>query len=240
MTLQSKNVLITGAYGGLGKSLSIAYLTAGHNLILVGRTKQKLDKLSNNLEKHNKLKKSITTYDCDFTNSDSVLSTIDKIKSSHQVDILINCAGVFPVMSIKDMSIQEYQECMMVNVETPFILIKELSDSMVKNKWGRIINIASSSAYGGAPLTSAYCASKHAILGLSRSLHKEFKNHGVRVICVSPGSIKTEMGKEVEKLGQKYDTFMSPKEVAEYICYTTSFDGHMISDEIRLNRMFVQ
>ena len=66
------------------------------------------------------------------------------------------------------------------------------------------------------------------------------KPYGVRVFCVSPGSIQTEMGKEVEKLGQLYDTFMTPEEVSEYILYATSFDGHMISEEIRLNRMVVQ
>ena len=111
---------------------------------------------------------------------------------------------------------------------------------MIKNKWGRIINIASSSAYGGSPMTSVYCASKHALLGFSRSLYKELKGDNVRVICVSPGSIKTEMGRKVEELGQDFDTFMEPDELAEYIVYSSSLDGNMISEEIRLNRVFIQ
>ena len=138
------------------------------------------------------------------------------------------------------MSLQEYDECMQVNVRAPFLLIRELSQSMVKNSWGRIINIASSSAYAGSPLTSAYCASKHALLGLSRSLYKEFKDSNVRVLCVSPGSIKTDMGKEVEKLGQIYNTFMEPEEVAKYIVFNSLWDGNMVSEEIRLNRVTVQ
>ena len=60
------------------------------------------------------------------------------------------------------------------------------------------------------------------------------------MFCVSPGSIQTDMGRDVEKLGQVYDTFMTAQEVAEYVYYVTSFDGHMVSEEIRLNRLFVQ
>ena len=138
------------------------------------------------------------------------------------------------------MSMEEYEQCININVTAPFVLIKELSKSMIDKSWGRIINIASSSAYAGGATTSAYCASKHALLGLSRSLHKELKEHNIRVICVSPGSIKTEMGRKVEKLGQDFDTFMEPKEVAEYVVFNSSFDGNLVSEELRLNRMFVQ
>ena len=111
---------------------------------------------------------------------------------------------------------------------------------MKERQWGRIINVASSSAYGAAPKTSAYSAAKHGLLGLSRALHNELKNQGVRVICVSPGSIQTPMGREVEKLGQRYDTFLDPAEIAEYIFYNASLDGEMIAEEIRLNRINIQ
>ena len=167
------------------------------------------------------------------------MALTDSLKDTN-VDILVNCAGVFPVKGISEVSLEEYDECMNINVRAPFLLIRELSKNMVKNNWGRIINIASSSAYGGSPLTSIYCASKHALLGLSRSLYKELKGNNVRVICVSPGSIKTDMGKKVEALGQTYDTFMEPEEVAKYVVYNSSWDGNMVSEEVRLNRVTVQ
>jgi NAD(P)-dependent dehydrogenase (short-subunit alcohol dehydrogenase family) len=109
---------------------------------------------------------------------------------------------------------------------------------MVKNRWGRIINIGSSSAYGGYKNTSLYCASKHALLGFSRALHDELKEHNIRVFCVSPSGTKTAMGKSIK--GQNYDTFIDPKDVAEYIAYISSFDNAMISEEIRLNRMILK
>ncbi len=80
---------------------------------------------------------------------------------------------------------------------------------MVKNKWGRIVNVGSSSAYSGFRETSIYCASKHAILGLSRAIYNELKDYNVRTFCISPGSIKTEMGKQVKN--QKFDTFYPTK-----------------------------
>ena len=159
---------------------------------------------------------------------------------NNSIDIIINCAAVFPVSGLSDMAVTDFQKCMQINVTAPFLISKSFVESMKNNNGGKIINIASSSAYGGGPNTSAYCASKHALLGLSRSWFKELKGQKIRVYCISPGSIQTDMGKEVEKLGQLYDTFMTPEEVAEYIFFSTSHEGNMISEEVRLNRVFVQ
>jgi len=228
--------LITGASQGLGKAIAEEYAKHGYNLVLVGRNKNKLEALSRELTKY---AVAIIIKVCDISSVSQLLEMTDSLENTN-IDILVNCAGAFPVKKISDMSLKEYDECMQVNVRAPFLLIRELSRNMIKNRWGRIINIASSSAYGGAPLTSVYCASKHALLGLSRSLYKELKDDNIRVLCVSPGSIKTEMGREVEKLGQIFDTFMEPTEVAKYVVYNSSFDGNMVAEEIRLNRVFVQ
>ncbi|EPA05342.1 hypothetical protein BG20_I0134 [Candidatus Nitrosarchaeum limnium BG20] len=105
---------------------------------------------------------------------------------------------------------------------------------MKEKKWGRIINIGSSSSYQGFSEGTIYCSSKHALLGLSRSLFAELKESKIRVFSISPGSIKTKMGKQDKK--QNYKTFLDPKEVAEYIVYSINFDKELVSEEIRLNR----
>jgi 3-oxoacyl-[acyl-carrier protein] reductase len=105
---------------------------------------------------------------------------------------------------------------------------------MVKNGWGRIVNIASSSAYAGFPDTVVYCASKHGLLGFSRALDAELRTSGVRVIAVSPGSIKTPMGRKVP--GQDFETFMEPTEVAAEIVHVTGLDGSLVVSELRLER----
>jgi short-subunit dehydrogenase len=109
---------------------------------------------------------------------------------------------------------------------------------MIKNRWGRIINIGSSSSYSGFKNGSIYCSSKHAVLGLSRALHDELKSKNVRTFCISPGSIKTEMGKISKE--QNFETFLNPKEIAKYLVFIISFDSELISDEIRLNRMNIE
>ena len=230
MTQSKKTVLITGAYGGLGKALAKTYHDHGFSLCLLGKNKNKLKALS---------KLSTNLYSCDFSDNLDIVETCEEIKKNHEkIDIIINCAAVFPISSLTEMSIKDFQRCMQINVTAPFLLTKQLLHKMKKGS--KIINIASSSAYGGSPNTSAYCASKHALLGLSRSWFKELKSEDIRVFCVSPGSIQTKMGKEVEKLGQLYNTFMTPQEVAEYVFFATSFEGSMVSEEIRLNRMVVQ
>ena len=141
---------------------------------------------------------------------------------------------------LSESTIDDFEKCFSVNVKAAFILSKEFSQQMISKKWGRIVNIASSGAYNGRRKTVVYRASKHALLGLSRSLHSELKEHNVRTFCVSPGPIKTPMGLDIvknENPDERFDSFMNPNEIAEFIAYLISFDNEMVSEEIRLSRI---
>jgi short-subunit dehydrogenase len=231
--LRGKNCLITGATGGLGKEIAKEFAKNGCNLFLTGRNNDKLNSLKNELE-NDQIK--IDFEDADLSDDGEIQKLIEKVKNTFvNIDILVNCAGVFPVKLLSDSTIEDFEKCFGVNVKAAFVLCKEFSQGMISRKWGRIINIASSSAYAGFKNTSIYCSSKHALLGLSRSLHSELKEHNVRTFCVSPGSIKTPMGKSV--IGQNYETFLNPNEIAELIVRLVSFDNEMISQEIQLSRM---
>ena len=233
--LRGKNCLITGATGGLGKEIAREFAKNGCNLFLTGRNNDKLNSLKNELENSvNEIK--IDFEDADLSDDGEIQKLIEKVKNTFvNIDILVNCAGIFPVKLLSDSTVEDFENCFSVNVKAAFVLCKEFSQGMISKKWGRIINIASSSAYAGFKNTSIYCSSKHAILGLSRSLHSELKEHNVRTFCVSPGSIKTPMGKSV--IGQNYETFLNPNEIAELIVRLVSFDNEMISQEIQLSRM---
>jgi len=233
--LQGKNCLITGATGGLGKEIAKEFAKNGCNLFLTGRNNEKLSSLKNELENDvSEIK--IDFEDADLSDADEIQKLIEKVKSTFaNIDVLVNCAGVFPVKLLSDSTVEDFENCFSVNVKAAFVLCKEFSQGMISKKWGRIVNIASSSAYAGFKNTSIYCSSKHALLGLSRSLHSELKEYNVRTFCVSPGSIKTPMGKSVT--GQNYETFLNPNEIAELIVHLVSFDNEMISQEIQLSRM---
>ena len=136
---------------------------------------------------------------------------------------------------VKENKIPKSYEIFKINVRAPFIFSKEFSKDMKKSKWGRIVNIGSSSAYNGFKNSIAYCSSKHALLGFSRALFSELKENNVRVYSISPGSTQTKMGKLSKD--QKFETFLKPEEIAEYVEFVISFDKQLVSEEIRLNRI---
>ena len=238
--LRGKNCLITGATGGLGKEIAREFAKNGCNLFLTGRNNDKLNSLKNELENSvNEIK--IDFEDADLSDDGEIQKLIEKVKNTFvNIDILVNCAGVFPVKLLSDSTVEDFEKCFGVNVKAAFVLCKEFSQGMISKKWGRIINIASSGAYNGRSKTVVYRASKHALLGLSRSLHSELKEYNVRTFCVSPGPIKTSMGHDIvknENPDERFDSFMNPNEIAEFIVYLVSFDNEMVSEEIRLSRI---
>jgi 3-oxoacyl-[acyl-carrier protein] reductase len=233
--LKGKNCFITGATGGLGKSLAIELASSECNLFLTSTNAKKLEELKFFLSK---LNPDIMIYCdvCDLRNLNNIKNIIKKFRSTIRTcDILINCAGVLSVKLLSKSVIDNFDSCFDINVKAPFLFSKEFSNDMKKKKWGRIVNIGSSSSYEGFRETSIYSASKHAILGFSRSIQKELISYGIRTYCFSPGSIKTTMGKQIK--GQNYSTFINPKEIAEIILTSIKLDKEMITPEIRLDRV---
>ena len=237
--LTNKNCFITGATGGLGRCIALKMAEKKCNLFLTSTNITKLKNLKEEIE--SLYGKEIKIY---YEHGDlNKIQDINKIitmarEKIHTVDILFNCAGFFVVKSLSDSNIDDFDTSFNLNIRAPFIFCKAFFEDMIRNGWGRIVNIGSSSAYVGSKETSLYCASKHALLGFSRALHDELKKYNIRTYCVSPAGVKTEMGKLIKN--QNFDTFINPREIAEYVAFICSFDGEMISDEIRLNRMVIE
>jgi len=236
--LKAKNCFITGAAGGIGREIAGQMATAGVNVFLTDQDAAKLGTMQAEITRQ--AEKSKVFYCAGDLNKSSDIENIIKVARDKmgKIDILVNCAGIFPVKSLTDSTLDDLAAGFNINIRAAFIFSKEFSRDMAAAKWGRIVNIGSSSAYGGFKDTSIYCLTKHALLGFSKALQSELKEYGIRTYCVSPASVKTEMGKLAKN--QDYSTFIEPKEVAEYVAFLISFDGNMISDEIRLNRMFLQ
>ena len=237
--LNGKNCLITGSTGGLGQEIAKALLKNNCNLFLTATNAKRLSKLKDKLDTTNENKCKINYFAGDVTNQNQIKKIISAVRKSFgHVDILINCAGIFHSKSISQSTIEDFDRVFAVNIRTPFLLCKEFSKDMISKKWGRIVNIGSSSSYSGFKNGTIYCASKHSILGLSRSLFNELKEYGIRTYCISPGSIKTKMGKLSKN--QHYKTFLDPSEVAKYVEFIISFNDDLVTEEIRLNRINLQ
>jgi len=234
--LIKKNCLIVGASGGIGTEIAKKIAENNYNLFLIGKNKKKLLKLKNEIKNENII---IKTESIDLTNEKQIKNVIQKIRKNFgKIDILINTSGIFLIKSIEKSTIQEFDESYKINVRAPFIFSKEFSKDMKKSKWGRIVNIGSSSSYNGFKDSTIYCSTKHALLGLSRALFSELKDQNIRTFCISPGSTQTKMGKLSKD--QKFETFLEPKEIAEYVIFLIKFDKQLISEEIRLNRIKIE
>ena len=233
---KKKNCLIVGASGGIGNAITKKLAEQKYNLFLIGKNKNKLLKLKKEIKKED-IRVEIESVD--LTNEKQIDKSIKKIRKTFgKIDILINTSGLFLIKSIDKTTIEEFEESFKINVRAPFIFSKEFSKDMKKSKWGRIVNIGSSSAYNGFKNSTAYCSSKHALLGFSRALFSELKDNNVRVYSISPGSTQTKMGKLSKD--QKFETFLEPKEVADYVAFAIGFDKQLISEEIKLNRIHIE
>ena len=228
-----KKCLIVGASGGIGSAITRKLAEKNYDLFLIGKNKNKLLKLKKEVEKESI---NVEIESVDLTNEKQIDKSIKKIRKTFgKIDILINTSGLFLIKSIDKTTIEEFEKSFKINVRAPFIFSKEFSKDMKKSKWGRIVNIGSSSAYNGFKNSIAYCSSKHALLGFSRALFSELKENNVRVYSISPGSTQTKMGKLSKD--QKFETFLKPEEIAEYVEFVISFDKQLVSEEIRLNRI---
>ncbi|MBT4921491.1 MAG: beta-ketoacyl-ACP reductase [Rickettsiales bacterium] len=189
-----KNVLITGATGGIGKALCKAFLDNGCNISLVGTSDEKLNNFINSELDASRC----TAYSCDFMDKDAVKALAKRLTDS--IDIVINNAGITRDNLSMLMSDEEWEDVIDVNLNSVFYLIKSLIRPMMKKRHGRIINITSIVGHSGNPGQANYCASKAAVLGMSKSLAIELSARNITVNCIAPGFIQTAM---TDKLTQE-------------------------------------
>mgnify|MGYP005693117341 CR=1 FL=1 len=183
-----KNVLITGATGGIGLDLSESFYKKGYSVILLGRNNKKLKEVCNLISEK------ITYYQCDLRDEKEINSVSTKIINDiGTIDILVNNAGVTDDSLFIRMGIEKWKAVIDTNLNANFILTNSLIKPMIKSRWGRIINITSIVCHTGNPGQSNYCASKAGIVGMSKSLAHEVAKRGITVNCISPGFIETKM-----------------------------------------------
>jgi 3-oxoacyl-[acyl-carrier protein] reductase len=190
-----KKVLITGASGGIGEQLAKKFHDEGYFVILSGRNSSRLQKVTKSF------KKNFDIFSCDLDSSKDIKVFCKNIENKHKrVDILINNAGITDDSLFIRMDEKKWDNVLNTNLKSNFYLTNFFIKGMLKNKWGRIINITSVVCHTGNPGQSNYCASKAAIVGMSKSIAMEVAKRGITVNCISPGFIETSM---TESLNEK-------------------------------------
>lgn len=185
-----KTALITGASSGIGLELAHIHASKGDNLVLVARCKKKLDEFKLEMEK----KYGVTVYNIgkDLTDLNSAKEIHDELMSKKiQIDYLINNAGFGDFGLFVETDWEKQLRMINLNVTTLTYLTRLFLPHMLKNKFGRILNVASTAAFQPGPTMSVYFATKAFVLSFSEAIANEIKGKGVTVTALCPGATNT-------------------------------------------------
>ena len=231
--LKNKKVIVTGATGGIGNSIIECFVKNEAKLLATGTNEEKLKKLSNKYD-------NIFTNKFDISNHEEIENFIEnssKILNGNP-DILINNAGITRDNLSLRMSSKEWNEVLNINLTSTFLLCKFSLKKMIKNKYGKIVNITSVVGHTGNVGQANYAASKSGIIGFSKSLALEYAKKNININCVSPGFIETQM---TDKIDPKFKELIiskipsnrlgSPIDVANVTAFLSSDLANYITGE---------
>jgi len=190
-SLQDKIAIVTGASQGIGKTTAELFSKSGAHVVCIARNEEKIKNLANTISKNGH---SASYFPCDISDGDLIQNTIKSVINDYgKIDILINNAGITRDSLILRMKNNQWDDVLNTNLKGAFYATKSVLRSMMKNKYGRIINITSIVGLQGNSGQSNYSASKAGLIGFSQSVAKEVASRGITINCIAPGWIETEM-----------------------------------------------
>jgi NAD(P)-dependent dehydrogenase (short-subunit alcohol dehydrogenase family) len=232
MTEKTRTVVVTGGAKGIGRAVVHKFAALGDDVIALGRDATALETLEGELRGNN-----TRTRVCDVTDEDAVAEAFDAIG---EVDVLVNNAGVAVSAPLAKTTLKSWVEHFEVNVTGPFLCMRAVVPGMRERGHGSIVTVASTAGRIGVPYTSAYTASKHGAVGLTRAVASELAGTGVRVNAVCPTFVNTDLtrqaiGRIVEMTGRTeaeseaalarqspLGRLLEPEEVADAIVFLAS------------------
>lgn len=230
----SKTTLITGATSGIGKACAEIFAKNGYNLIITGRRKERLNKLSDILQKEFNIE--VLSLVFDVRDRKSVEETLNSIPDDKKtIDVLINNAGLAAgVDPIQTGDVDDWERMMDTNVKGLLYVSRTIIPWMVERKEGHIINIASIAGKEVYPNGNVYCASKHAVDALSQGMRIDLLKYGIRVTNIAPGLVETEFSvvrlhgdQEAAKNVYKGIQPLTGSDIADSVWYAASRPKHV-------------
>jgi NAD(P)-dependent dehydrogenase (short-subunit alcohol dehydrogenase family) len=227
MSVKTKTVVITGGASGLGLAATKKFVENRFKTIIIGRNENNLAEVSKNMG-------DLCSYKVfDLSNLSGIPGLVKElIEENGQIDILVNNAGINQKKKFAEVTDEDFQQVVLTNLTSVFALSREIVKSMLPKKSGCIINISSMAAQYGIPYVIAYTAAKTGIEGMTKAMAVELSPEGIRVNCVAPGFIATNMSaKALDSDPERKQKVMSrtpmgklglPEDVAEAIFYLSS------------------
>lgn len=190
--LSGKVALITGGGRGIGREIAFAFARAGADIAVLARTSEQVRAVASEIESECGVRAVHAV--CDVSESESVGRAFAAVREHFaRVDILVNNAGIAESAPLVKTSDEMWRKITGINLDGTFYATRAALPGMLESGWGRIINIASIAGKTGAPYITAYTASKHGVVGLTRALALEVATKGVTVNAICPGYVETEM-----------------------------------------------
>jgi len=231
--LEKKNIIVTGASGGIGKAIIKKLYETGANILASGTRIEKLEELKKNFENIKILK-------FDISQSDKIEEFIDNATSElgGSLDGIVNNAGITQDNLAIRMNLEEWQKVININLTSTFLMSKFAIKKMLKNKSGKIVNITSVVGHTGNLGQANYTASKAGIVAMSKSLAIEYAKKNININCISPGFIKTAM---TDKIDEKFKEVIiskipsarlgEPDDIANAVLFLSSDQSNYINGE---------
>lgn len=235
----NKVALVTGSSRGIGKAIITDFAKKGYNVVInYIKEYNEAERLKEKLENEYSIR--ALTIKADVSNEDEVQEMVANIKKEFKrIDVLVNNAGIAIDKEFEDRTVEDWKRTLSVNLIAPFIVSKYVGNEMLKNKFGKIINISSTNGINAFfPTSIDYDASKAGLINLTHNLAIQFAPY-INVNCVAPGWVNTDMNKELPKDLIEEETnkiykkrFAKPSEIAKVVTFLASDDADFINDEI--------
>jgi short-subunit dehydrogenase len=227
--LRKKIAIVTGASRGIGRAISIKLAKENYNVIIFGRDKKKLNSLKKILIKKGSKSK---YYMGDVADQDFVSKSVNEvIKNYKNIDVLINNAGVAFFKMFTEATLEEFKAQIDTNIIGVYNFCKATIDLMIKKQNGTIVNIVSQAGKMGFQYGTTYGATKHAVMGFSRSLMIEVRKHNIRVVAVCPGSVDTDMIED-SPIHKSIKQVLKPKDIADIVCSAIQLPSRALISEL--------
>ena len=231
--LFEKVAIVTGAGRGIGRAIAIALAGQGARVSLAARTEEELEDTASSILADGGQARIEPT---DVTVESSVCRLVEHtLERWGRLDIVVNNAGTGVFGSLEKTTTDDWNRILEVNSRGAFWLCREAIPHLRKQRISYIVNIASVVAVKGYQSQSAYAASKHALLGMSKSLSKEVQQEGIRVHVINPGGVDTDMARQARP-DIDPSNLMLPQEIADIVVFLVTRTGNSVIDEVNVHR----
>jgi NAD(P)-dependent dehydrogenase (short-subunit alcohol dehydrogenase family) len=228
MHLQSKTIIVTGAGSGIGAALALKLGQSGANVVLAGRRPEPLKLVAEQVKEAGGDALVVPGDLRKRKNADKLAAETEK--SFGQIDVLVNNAGLIQLANFFQMTEEDWDTTFDTNLKSVFLLCKAVVPRMVAQREGRIINVSSVAGVNGISRSPAYAASKAGLIGFSRHLAMNLKQHGIAVSCINPGLVYTPFHAGGEMPDR--DRCMEPEDIADTIIHLLKLPERAVLKEI--------